>query len=164
MSNNMWWAILSPLAIILVALITGIVALATWKGKVDNHMITVMKYIDEMREDIRTLFRQLGPTLTHVESPIALTEQGKTISEQVKAKEWAKSIAPVLRERAVDLSKEFEIYELCETYVTHEFEPDEELDVRIREVAYEHGIDKTKVLVVFPIELRDALLEIIELD
>ena len=47
-------------------------------------------------------------------------------------------------------------------FVKNDFKPSEEEEKRIREVAYNHAIEREKVLDVFIIELRDGILALKE--
>ena len=70
--------------------------------------------------------------------------------------------APELLPR-IEGFREFEIYEFCERFINEEFRPDEELETRIREVAYLHGTKpKPGVYPVYVVELRDEFLRLKE--
>lgn len=171
MDHKYWWVtpvVIASIAILgyVIAVVVSLMKFSSWKTGVDKHMETVdgfMKEIDGKIDKIQDYLLGSRKVLES-ESPITLTEMGKTISSEISAKEWAESTAPILLERAKKFSKEFEIYELCKDYVKHEFVPNEEILSQMREVAYEHGIDVVGVYSVFSVELRDELLKLIKLD
>ena len=53
----------------------------------------------------------------------------------------------------------FEISEECEKYVEAKFEQDENLQIKIRKGAYEHGASIEEIQTVYQVELQDALLQ-----
>jgi len=56
--------------------------------------------------------------------------------------------------------EEFEIFDLCTSYVNKCYENDVDLFRKVRSSAYEHGIDEEQVLMVYRLELRDYILNI----
>ena len=51
------------------------------------------------------------------------------------------------------------IQEACFKYVADEFQPDADMEAKIRLCAFENGIDRDQVVRVLAVELRDQLLE-----
>ena len=52
----------------------------------------------------------------------------------------------------------YDIQEFCRSYVRDEFRPPPELEVKIKECAYQNALDRQSVLDVLMVELRDQLL------
>lgn len=139
---------------------------AEWKGEVNAHKSNVTKILDEIKNDVKEIrdFLFGNRKVLSSESPLALTDLGKTISNEISAKDWAKKISPTLLEKVKQYSREFEIYEFCKNYMKHDFSPSEQELNQMREIAYNHGIDVSGVYSVLSIELRDELLKLIKLE
>lgn len=131
---------------------------ADWTGKVDEHMSSVTTFMDEIRKSIGQILQRLPPVPVASGSALPLTDFGRSISDDLSAKKWVKQIAPALVSKVSDLT-EYEVYEFCVKFVKNEFKPNEEQEARLRKVAYDRGIDREKVLEVLTVELRDELLE-----
>ena len=52
----------------------------------------------------------------------------------------------------------YDIQEFCRQYLRDEFNPDRDLELKIKATAFENGIDRHQVLDVLAVELRDKLL------
>ena len=114
----------------------------------------------EIRDDIKQIFSRLPPVPVSNESPLQLTDLGKNISSTLKGRDWAKRTASELVKQIQD-KKPFEIQEFCFDYVQKEFKPTSDQDERIRACAYENGLKREQVLEVLVIELRDAILVLV---
>ena len=153
-------------AIASLAMLGLIVKVSMWVGGINEFKRHTRDFekrmyalMDEFREDIKKLLGHTGLNSVHdSNSPVQLTELGKTISDELDAKGWAIAESPKLIENLKD-KEEFEIYDACFKYIYSDFDPDEQLESKIRRIAYEHGMYKEKVLTVMIIELRDCLLE-----
>ena len=65
--------------------------LGNWMGTKDQFAKTVGEAIEEIRDDIKKIFERLPPPKTTAEnSPLSLTEVGRSISETLGANAWAK--------------------------------------------------------------------------
>lgn len=85
--------------ICVIALIFGIVKISLWAGGINELKRNIYPFMEEIREDIKKILSQMGPTTQSVyeaKSPLQLTELGKTISTEVNAAEWAQQTAPQL--------------------------------------------------------------------
>ena len=155
------WA---PAVIAVIAIVTLLVKGGMWIGSVNarldntqSRLDTIEALIQEIRRDLRTLFRRLPTSTTTEDSPLRLTDLGKTISEDIGAVPWAIELATELRPQVAGRRPD-EIHEFCFEYVYHQFHPDKDLDRAIGMAACENGIDRTEVLDVLAVELRDRLL------
>ena len=52
----------------------------------------------------------------------------------------------------------YDVPEFCRTYVKHEFKPNPELEAQIKNCAYENGLERSQVLEVLAVALRDEIL------
>ena len=147
-------------AVHLAAVVTGLMKFATWKGGVDQHRneinSTLRDFMAEIRDDIKTILGRLPSPSVAGGSPLRLTDLGRQISRTLELSEWADRTAAQLRDEAINKSA-YEIQEFCFRYV-REFTPDAEQDAKIKDCAFENGIDVASVLDVLAVELRDRLL------
>ena len=98
--------------------------------------------------------RQPEPLLA-ANSPLQLTEVGRTIAGEIGADAWADEVAPSLTERAA-AEPPYKVDALCEDYVDRFLE--RQMRDRVAEAAYEHGMERTDVLAVLRVVLRNRLL------
>lgn len=164
------WVNYVPWIIAVIAVVGIIWRAAKWTERVDSKLDahgkdigslkdTLNSFMGEIRADVRRIFERLPPPNPIAStSPIRLTEMGESISEKLGADVIAEHHAPILRERISGMSR-YEIQEECFKYMDKEFEPDEEVNALIMESAYDHGIDRSQVLRVIAIKLRDQLLD-----
>ena len=145
------------IAIVGIAAISALFWLGHWIGGINEHKSSVGKYIDEIREDIKKILRRLPAPTIEGNSPIQLTDLGRSISDDLKALDWVARIAPTLAERTRG-KQPFEIQEMCFDYVKDEFTPEPAQLVELQRCAYENAIDIDAVLDVLAVELRDYFL------
>jgi len=98
--------------------------------------------------------RQPEPLLA-ANSPLQLTEIGRTIANEIEADAWAAELAPILTERAAT-EPPYKVDALCEDYVDRFLE--QQMRDRVAEAAYEHGMERRDVLAVLRVVLRNRLL------
>ena len=121
-------------------------------NNVNEKFNNVNKKIDE-------IINRLPPNqIVHQDSPIKLTSFGAEISNSLSVKVWAESQVLNLFEKIKEMQP-FEISEKCEKYVEAKFEQDENLQIKIRKGAYEHGASIEEIQTVYQVELQDALLQ-----
>ena len=73
------------------------------------------------------------------------------------------SLALELRARA-EGKQAYDIQELSFEFIRNKYRPSPEIDARIKQCAYENGLDRAEVLDVLAIELRDKLLDLTQPD
>lgn len=88
-------------------------------------------------------------------SPLQLTEIGRTIAGEIGADAWAAELAPSLTERAA-AEPPYKVDALCDDYVDRFLE--QQMRDRVAEAAYEHGMECRDVLAVLRVVLRNRLL------
>ena len=101
------------------------------------------------------------PTVVEIKSPIRLSNFGRDISENLSVDGWAADHATCLVDKAYE-KQEFEIFEMCLEYVSNQFENDVGFNKNFRKGAYEVGTDVEQVKKVYAVELRDALLALLD--
>ena len=157
-----------------VAVATGIIAgvwkFGVWYGKVNRSLVSfegfmtsVRDDLKEIRNDIRRIFRALPSEAVTGKGPVQLTEFGKRIAESVNSSEWAKEQATDLVSSAKDMP-EYEVFDLCVDRASKFADEDPDFITLLRKGAYECGTSSIEVIKVFNVELRDAVLNLLELE
>lgn len=148
------------------AVVSGLIAIGIWIGKINEHRSTVSAFMAEIRKDIKDILGKLGPSTTKTASPIQLTDLGQSVSEALGASAWAANRAEKLADRVGD-APAYDIQVLAFEYVEKEFTDettDKAMDAKIKQCAYENGLKRSQVLDVLAIELRDRLLRLRQLE
>jgi len=148
-----WWVALG----LLIAFVTAVWQFARWTGRVDTKLDDLGKAVAEIREAITKLLQGQSSKTVSSGSPLQLTDLGKRISADLGIPSIAASLAHELRER-VSGKPAYDIQELSFAFIRDEYRPGAEMDARIKQCAYENGIDRDGVLDVLAIELRDRLM------
>ena len=128
-------------------------------NNVNEKINNLNEKFNNVNKKVDEIINRLPPNqIVHRDSPIKLTSFGAEISNSLSAKVWAESQVPNLFEDIKEMQP-FEISEECEKYVEAKFEQDENLQIKIRKGAYEHGASIEEIQTVYQVELRDALLQ-----
>jgi len=101
------------------------------------------------------------PAVVEAQSPLQLSKFGKKISDNLSVDKWAADHALCLVDKASE-KQEFEIFEMCMEYVGDQFDNDLNFNRNFRKGAYEVGTDVEQVKKVYAVELRDALLALLD--
>ena len=152
----------NPIVVVIpaMALIAALCYLNRWMGKKDEFAKNVGKGIDEIREDIKRIFRLLSRDMTlESGSPLRLTDLGQAISKSLDAPDWAEKTAREISGKIPDTSA-YGIQEYCFNFVKRTAVLGVDLDKKVKETAYNNGIDIGRVQDVLAIELRNELLKI----
>ena len=157
-----YWALAISVAVLL-AVIAAAFKFGNWQGEVnsdrkrfDKLVEEIRKDIKEIRKDIKEIFGRLPLSSTTSESPVRLTTLGERISENIGAKSWAVKHAKDI----IDETKGMHPLEVQELpfKIAREFEPEESLLKKMRDSAFQEGINLEGVRNVLAVELRDCLL------
>jgi len=131
--------------------------------EIRTEMSEVRMEISEVRGDnqgIRTnlyaVMQNLSLPVTMTESPVKLTEYGESIAQEFDAPTWAITAAEQLR-LSTEGMPEWKLYEQCVQFVQDQMNIEATAD-RMKEVAYNKGIEVAKVHTVLSVVLRDRLL------
>ena len=128
-----------------------------WKGKVDSERKSFKEFMQEVRDDIKTILSRLPPAEATRTSPLRLTDFGRALSAGIAGPEWADRIADMVADQVVGMEA-YEIQEFSFGYVENDLSPTEEERRAMRRTAYEQGARIEQVRRVLAIELRDKLL------
>jgi len=133
------------------------------RTEIRTEMSEVRMEISEVRGDnqgIRTnlyaVMQNLSLPVTMTESPVKLTEYGESIAQEFDAPTWAITAAEQLR-LSTEGMPEWKLYEQCVQFVQDQMNIEATAD-RMKEVAYNKGIEVAKVHTVLSVVLRDRLL------
>ena len=141
-----------------IGIVVAAVRVGEWKGKVDSDRTDFRDFMKEVRKDIKEILSSLSSTVTEKSSPLKLTELGQSISDRLKASEWAKQTAPNVIDDVTG-KHPYEIQNFCLDYVRRDIRLTPNMDEEVKSCAYDNGITKRQVLEVLAIELRDELIE-----
>ena len=111
----------------------------------------------EVRDKLDQILLRLPRPEVASSSPINLTDFGKSISQDMGAKEIATRLAPNLREQVREMDP-YQTQEHCLEFMTMKHQLPPELDSLVNKVAFERGVKREQVLRVIAIELRDQIL------
>ena len=156
----------SPLTVMALVTAIGLVfAIGKWVGGVNSDRKTFKEFMREIKNEISKIHDNIGKILDRLpaatiahSSPLTLTSLGRQVSQELDARGWAERTAPTLADRVRGQDR-YTIQETCFEYVDDEkFQPDADMEAKIRSCAFENGIDREQVIKVLAIELRDQLL------
>lgn len=122
---------------------------------VDRKIETNSTAINQLRQ---VVFTRLNIPSVTSESPLRLSELGKTLSEEIDAEAWVERIADQLKV-SVAGKDAYEIQSFCFDYVENTDQYSDQERRTIHKVAYQRGIMAEEIRRVLAIELRDKLLE-----
>ena len=162
----MEWINEHPGWLIVILTIGGIVfAIGKWVGGMNDFRTTAEGNIKTIQTDIKRILGLLTNTPYSAESPIKLTDLGRTISQELGAADWAQEQVDDLIDQ-VQGKQPYEIQVFCFEYVTtgKGFMDSRDRSQQVNNSAYSHGLDAGQVLRVVGIELRDALLKRLGID
>ena len=152
-----YWAMIISVTVLL-AFIAAVFKLGNWYGEVNSDRKRYDQVIEEIRKDIKDIFRRLPPGPTTNTSPIRLSDIGEQISNDIDAKAWAEEMAQNLIGRAKGMTP-YRVQELSFDHA-NSFEPGNALLEKMQQSSFETGIDLEGVRRVLGVELRDRLLQL----
>lgn len=132
-----------------------------WKGSVDTDMNAFKTFMQEIKDDIKTILLRLpAPTRSH-ESPIKLTDLGKQIVEDVRPERWIERYAQELLPETMDRSL-YQIQELAFSFADEKL--NQKLDAsfikEIEDSAFRRGISVDEVMKALGVVLRDKIFQL----
>ena len=119
----------------------------------------VLGLVSEVHGDIKTIVSSNGTVKG--DSPLRLTPRGKKMTAVLSGRAWAEQESVKLVDQVEGMTP-YQIQHSCFNYV-RKYEPSAELNDLVEACAYEHGTSKRDVIRVLAIELRDVLLEKVDI-
>ena len=149
---------------ILLTLLVICFKVGEWKGSVDKDRQKFNQFITEMREKIGDIINRLpSRRLLEEQSPLRLTDLGREIGQEIGAREWAANMVAHLKTE-VERKSPYQLQDFCFDFVKTKLELTPEQTARVESSAYSHGMKIEKILDVLVIELRDALIDELNLE
>ncbi len=84
----------------LIAIGTILVKTGIWIGKVNSDRKNFKEVMEEIRNEIKEIFKQIGANVTTTGSPVRLTKLGKQISECIDAEGITEPLAKKNRRKS----------------------------------------------------------------
>lgn len=179
MDLNTW---LTPAAI-LVAITLGTILFkfASWHGRVNSDRHTFKEFMKEVKKDLEEIKVNISElsgkvselsgkvsvlvsqdTIDTSDSPTRLNKKGKSISEEIQGKQWAKVVA----KQYVDAQREKQPYDIQKFAFdqAYKFEFSKDMVEKMKQSAWENGVPIEIIIRVLAYELRDELLTLLGMD
>ena len=165
-------------------LIVGLVIwkVSSWKTTVDNDRNnlkngidklekTVTDFMVEIRNKFDDIFLRLTPPTQHTNSPIALSDLGRQVAEEIKVDNWVNTYVEKVKAQLAPNGTPYEIQEACFRYADEQLMKELETESKTNKAysfikkdiemsAYKNGIDIPSVLRVVGIKIRDEILRV----
>lgn len=141
-----------------VAVATVVFYIGKWVGGINAFKSAALGLLNDIRNDVRTLLDRVPAVHIARGSPLRLTELGKSVSTALDAPAWMGALAAELAERIAEATSPYDIQEFCLAYMRDEFDATADQIARIKQCAYDSGLEKQHVLEILALELRDKLL------
>lgn len=155
-----------------------VIIITVWVTKVNTDRNDFKNFMGEVKEQLQTINDRLWDIsgditllkadvsilktqqkITQTNSPISLTELGQKVSEEIDAREFAKEEAKRLIDQIPSKSP-YTVQEFAFDYIK-KLEPQDELLLKLENSAFNNGITLPMVKEALAVELRDALLKMI---
>lgn len=180
--------------IVLITLVTLFAKFVTWRANVNTDRSTFKEFVGEVKEDIKDIKSSIAGLKGDVDglksdvdglksnvgvlnssvailvskkvdesqSPTRLNNLGKSISKEIQGKEWAKDVAA----QNIEQHRGKQPYDIQKFAFTHAFSFDysKEMTEQMKQSAWENGVPIEIIIRVLSFELRDALLDLLEMD
>ncbi len=154
--NPAYWAIGISISLVIAA-IGAAWRYGVWRGKVDSDRTNFQQFMQEVRADIKQILGRLPPPPpVSASSPLRLTDLGRQISQDTGAEKWAESAFAELLEE-IEGKDPFGIQTIAFDYA-NQFAPSDGLLAKMRNSAFDNGLDLEGVRRVLGVVLRDLLL------
>ena len=160
-----WWS--NPLVYIVGAGTLGgaiygavriLLSVGEWKGRNDGSVSAIKEAIQTIQGDIKSILERLPRPEVVGDSPLRLTDFGRTLSEGIGGHDWAQEVARQLADN-VQGKEAYEVQDYSFEYAANEENHTDEFLQKMRICAYNNGTQVEAVRRVLGVELRDALLE-----
>lgn len=144
-----------------------LIGIGKWVGSVNSDRKNFKEFMQEIRSKIDDILLRLPrkppSILLESESPLRLNEKGRELSNELDAAEWAKRTAGQVKDD-VEGKEAYDIQEFSFKFAIKDVNYTNSELGSMRRVAYQNGVFEGDVKMVFAIELRDRLLDMLGLD
>lgn len=141
---------------------------ATWKTRSDADHKILVDFMQEIRDEVKEIFKRLPALTTQPGSPTTLTDLGKEIAQEIQIAQWVPQYA---REHLSALRGEnpYEVQKAClyhaRTFLENHLSKakmDDTVDA-MKMSAFQHGVSLEQVQDVAGIALRDEVLKLLNI-
>ena len=165
------WIYLGAWITAAVLVVGSILKIGEWIGGMKEFKSDTKPLLNEIRDKVNRIVGKLDSPVMEPGSPLKLTDLGESISEELGAKSWSKEKSEQVA-LLVKGTRPYKIQGFCFDAVkkTNKIAlglPDDfisdDMDSKIQDCAFNRGTSITNVYDVLAIELRDAVLEELEI-
>ena len=141
---------------------------AAWRTRDTADHQTLMKFAEEIRQDIKAILHLLPPRTTQPGSPTTLTDLGKEIAQEIQVAQWVPQYA---RDNLTALrgANPYEVQKICLHHARLFLEnrlTQAEMGDKVEAMqmsAFNHGVSLQQVQDVAGIALRDEVLKLLSI-
>ena len=150
----------TPLTLIGITIVGAVISFIQWHANVNADRKTFKEFMNEIKNDIKTILLRLPPSATSQNSPIRLTELGDKIVQDVKPEAWISMYADQLLPQTEDKTL-YQIQQLAFEFAEKEIYENAKGTIRmdIENCAFRHGISVQEVLKALGVVLRDKIFQ-----
>lgn len=154
----------------ILAIVSALLGIGIWVGRIsanqghlkeaaDQDRALLKEFMQEIREDFKTLLgRTFAPTAIGT-SPAQLTEFGEEIADAIGAIAWAiEEAKSVIADDDLRELQPFQVEAFCRNFVKVESAKAGVVQEKIQQAMYVFGIEQDRAFPVLSIPLREALL------
>ncbi|MCY4234691.1 MAG: hypothetical protein OXE59_13255 [Bacteroidetes bacterium] len=173
-----WIPITEIIIAVVIALVPTLIGIGIWIGSVSADRSKFNEFMKEIRaeitdnrqnihivlDQIRELNKKYSRIYYHLfsdveskQSPIHLTDKGRSVSKQLDAVPWVEEIASLVQNQ-VKGKDAYQIQSFSFEYMENKNQYTYEQQSLIRQVAYDNGLYEDVVHRVLALELRDKLI------
>lgn len=137
-----------------------LVGVGVWAGKVHTNINALKAFMEEVRADIKQLLSKLTPKVVAGNSPKQLTDLGREVSESIGDKTFIDKLAQK-HHNELRLKTRYQIQSFCDDLIMNEYRPENDIQTRMDDAAFEHGLDMHHVHLVVSVLLRDRIFDLL---
>jgi len=131
-----------------------------WYADVNSDRGKFNTFMEEVRKDIKEILSRLGPKVVAENSPKQLTDLGKDVSDSIGDKAFIEELAQQHHKQLLTKTR-YQIQSFCEDLIMDEYKPDDDIQARFDDAAFEHGLDMRHIHLVVSVLLRDRIFELL---
>lgn len=152
--------IVPALTILGLAILTFLFKAIVWYANVNSDRNNFNAFMDEVRKDIKEILSRLGPKVVAEDSPKKLTDLGKEVSGSIGDKAFIEDLAQE-HHKQLRTKTRYQIQSFCDEFIMDEYKPDDDIQTRFDDAAFDHGLDMRHIHLVVSVLLRDRIFELL---